>query len=311
MTPWRIVFFGTPEFAVPSLQALLASGEHVVGVVCQPDRPSGRGQRVMPPPVKVAALEAGLEVIQPERVRTPEFLEQLRAWRPDLAVVTAYGRILTPAVLAVPPHGCINVHASLLPKYRGAAPVQHAILEGESHTGITIMAMDEGMDTGGILLQRETTIGEQETAGELLARLAEMGGATLREALPLLKEGRLSVMPQEDARATMAPLLRKEDGHVDWTLPAVAIARRVRAFQPWPSAWSVVEGKRLKILRAVAEAGVGGGPPGTLQDRGGKACVSTGEGVLRLEEVQPEGRRRMAAEEFLRGLGAGHSVPLA
>ncbi len=248
--PLRIVFFGTPDFAVPSLQALLDGDDQIVGVVCQPDRPAGRGQQLSAPPVKVAAVQAGVPVLQPDKVRTPEFLDALRQWAPDLIVVAAYGRILPKPVLDLPPHGCINVHASLLPKYRGAAPIQWAMLRGEVETGVTIMQMNEGMDTGDIRLQRATPIGADETYGALQARLAVLGAEALREALADLKAGTLPRVPQREADMTLAPMLSKEDGRIDWTQAAADIARRVRALHPWPSAFTVLDGKLLKIHRA-------------------------------------------------------------
>ena len=234
----RIVFFGTPEFAVPSLRALLAGRDPVIGVVCQPDKPAGRGQQLTVPPVKRAALRAGLAVFQPEKLRAPETLETLASWAPDLIVVAAYGKILPKHVLELPRLGCINVHASLLPKYRGAAPIQWAILRGEERTGITIMCMNERMDAGDILLQQEIDIGPQETYGELQARLAEVGARALMETIARLHAGTLMPQPQREDEMTLAPMIKKEDGRIDWTQPAVHIARMVRAFNPWPSAFT-------------------------------------------------------------------------
>ena len=252
----RIVFFGTPEFAVPSLQALLAGSDAVVGVVCQPDKPAGRGQQMSAPPVKQAALRAGVPLLQPEKVRTVQFFDAVRAWTPDLIVVAAYGRILPPPLLELPQHGCINVHGSLLPKYRGAAPIQWAILVGETTTGVTIMQMNERMDAGDILLQRETAIGADDTYGALQSRLAELGATALMDAIDQLHNGTLARCPQDESRVTLAPLLTKADGRIDWTHPATAIARQVRAFDPWPSAFTDLGGKRLKLhgARAVATA---------------------------------------------------------
>ena len=299
--PLRIVFFGTPDFAVPSLRALLESDDEVVGVVCQPDRPAGRGQQLSAPPVKVVAVQAGVPVLQPDKVRTPEFLDALRQWAPDLIVVAAYGRILPKPVLDLPPHGCINVHASLLPKYRGAAPIQWAMLRGEPETGVTIMQMNEGMDTGDIRLQRATPIAADETYGALQARLAVLGAEALRAALTSLKAGTLPRLPQRDADMTLAPMLSKEDGRIDWSQAAADIARRVRALHPWPSAFTVLDGKLLKIHRAHPTAPAAVAEPGTVVTLDDGIAVATGTGTLVLDEVQLEGRKRLSAAEFARG----------
>jgi methionyl-tRNA formyltransferase len=297
---FRIVFFGTPQFAVPSLQALLAGPDQVVGVVCQSDKPAGRGQHVTPPPVKQVASEAGVPVLQPDKLRAPEFLDALRAWAPDLIVVAAYGKILPKSVLECPRHGCINVHASLLPKYRGAAPIQWAIVRGEERTGVTIMQMNERMDAGDILLQRDTAIGSDETYGELQERLAVLGATTLLDALAQLRAGTLIAHPQQDAEATLAPIIKKEDGHIDWTQPALSTVRMVRAFNPWPSAFTHFGGKLLKIHRAHASAAAAVRPPGTVTATHNGIAVATGDGTLVLDEVQLEGRKRLAATEFAR-----------
>jgi methionyl-tRNA formyltransferase len=297
----RIVFFGTPEFAVPSLRALLAGRDPVIGVVCQPDKPAGRGQLLAVPPVKQAALRARLPVFQPEKLRAPETIETLASWAPELIVVAAYGKILPKHVLDLPRLGCINVHASLLPKYRGAAPIQWAILRGEERTGVTIMCMNERMDAGDILLRQETAIARQETYGELQARLAEMGARALMDAIARLHAGTLMRQPQREDEMTLAPMIKKEDGRIDWTQPAVHIACRVRAFNPWPSASTTLRGKQLKIHRAHAEAAESGAPPGTILRIGEGVAVATGGGTLVLDEVQLEGRKRLPAAEFARG----------
>jgi methionyl-tRNA formyltransferase len=302
-TALRIVFFGTPEFAVPSLQTLLAGRDPVVGVVCQPDKPAGRGQHLTAPPVKHLALEAGVPVLQPEKLRVPEFVDALRAWMPDLIVVAAYGKILPATVLDSPRYGCINVHASVLPKYRGAAPIQWAILRGEERTGVTIMRMNERMDAGDILLQRETRIGAAETYGELQTRLAVIGAELLAEAIARLRAGTLAGQAQDEADMTLAPMIKKEEGRIDWAQPALAIARVVRAFNPRPSAFTYLDGKRLKIHRARATAAHSGRAPGTVILSGDSLTVATGDGTLTLEEVQLEGRRRLRASEFARGGG--------
>ena len=298
---FRIVFFGTPSFAVPSLQALLDGPDVVVGVVCQPDRPAGRGQHLHVPPVKGLASSRGIPVAQPEKLRSGESPLQLRAWKPDLCVVAAYGRILPPAILELPPLGCINVHASLLPKYRGAAPIQWAILRAEAVTGITIMQMNERMDEGDIRLQRQTPIGSDETFGELEERLAHLGAAALTEALVLLRAGELPRARQDDAQATLARMISKEDGRIDWHLPAVEIVRRVRAFNPWPSAFTFLEGKLLKIHRARMVAGAADDSAGVVVRVGDKIEIGTGRDRLAVEELQLAGRKRLAAAEFARG----------
>jgi methionyl-tRNA formyltransferase len=297
----RIVFFGTPEFAVASLRALLDGPDVVGGVVCQPDQPVGRGQRLAAPPVKELAVRRNVPVLQPTKLRDPVVLDQLGAFAPDLVVVAAYGRILPPRILTLPRLGCINVHASLLPKYRGAAPIQWAILGGETVTGITIMQMDEGMDTGAILLQRATSIGDDETYGELQTRLARLGASTLMQAITLLKQGNLLPRPQDHAAATMAPLIKKENGRLDWTKPAVELARVVRAFNPWPSAYTTLRGELLKVHRAHAVAD-GAHPPGTVDVRDNCIVVACGAGALELDELQLAGRKRLSASEFLPGV---------
>jgi methionyl-tRNA formyltransferase len=304
---YRVVFFGTPSFAVPSLRALLAGPDEVVGVVCQPDRPAGRGQHVQPPPVKALAQVRGLPVLQPTKLRGAEFATALRGCSPDLVVVAAYGRILPSAILELPRLGCINVHASLLPKYRGAAPIQWAILRGETSTGVTIMRMNERMDEGDILLQREIPILADETYGELQGRLADLGAETLMEALADLEAGKSAARAQDHAAATLAPMIDKADGAIDWTLSSDEIARRVRAFNPWPSAFTRLKGKLLKLHRARALAETTAAPPGTVLSTGAEIRVATAEGVLAIDELQLEGRRRMLAREFARGgaLSAG------
>jgi len=300
---FRIVFFGTPEFAVPTLQALLDGPDTVVGVVCQPDKPSGRGQHLQAPPIKGLAEQHAVPILQPVKVKTDALPNALRNWKPDVAVVAAYGRILPAAVLDLPRLGCINVHASLLPKYRGAAPIQWAILRGEATTGVTIMRMNERMDEGDMLLQRATPIGADETYGALQPRLAALGAAALMEALAALDAGTLRSVAQDHAAATYAPMIRKPDGAIDWTHAAAAIACQVRAFNPWPSAFTVLAGRLLKIHRARASAESAGAPPATVLELGETIRIATGSGVLAIEELQLEGRRPLAAREFGRGAG--------
>jgi methionyl-tRNA formyltransferase len=288
---------------VPTLRELLEGPEEVVGIVCQPDRPSGRGQRLHAPPVKLLAEQHGVRVYQPEKLRTAEAERTLREWAPDLAVVAAYGRILPAALLDLPRLGCINVHASLLPRYRGAAPSQWAILRGEEKTGVTIMSMNERMDEGDILLQEEVAIGGEETYGELQDRLAVAGAAALGRALELLHAGRLTPRPQDHSAATLAPMIEKEQGRIDWSESATEISLRVRAFNPWPSAFTTLDGKLLKLHRARPLDEATRAAPGTVVSAAGTIHVATGAGVLEIDELQLEGRKRLAAAEFARGGG--------
>jgi len=298
---YRVVFFGTPEFAVPSLQALIDGPDQVVGAVCQPDRPAGRGQHLQPPPIKQLALRHGLPIVQPSKLRSEEFPAQLRAWAPDLAIVAAYGRILPTSILAVPSLGCINVHASLLPAYRGAAPIQWALLRGEETTGVTIMGMNERMDEGDIRLQRATPIGADETYGELQRRLADLGAAALMDALELLARDALPSRVQDHALATSAPMISKEQGAIDWSRSALDIARQVRAFNPWPSAWTRAGGKLLKLHRAHALEAPVTVPAGVVLELGASLRIATGAGVLAVDELQIEGRKALPAAVFGRG----------
>ncbi len=295
----RVVFMGSPDFAVPSLEAL-AAGYSIVGAVTQPDRPAGRGGTLKPPAVKEAALRLGIPVIQPEKLRQPEALAQLQAWAPDLIIVAAFGQILRPAVLDLPPLGCINVHGSLLPRWRGAAPIQAAILAGDKETGITIMKMDPGVDTGPILSQRSITIASDETGGSLFEKMAKLGAELLVETLPRYLNGDLIPQPQPEEGATYAPMLKKEDGLLDFTQPAAALERRVRAMDPWPGAYFEWNGAPLKVLRASVsgEKSPGAGSRLTVQ---GRPAVGTNEGILVLEEVQPAGKKSMPGKAFLAG----------
>ena len=303
----RVVFMGTPAFAVPSLEALDASDHEVVGVVTQPDRPKGRGQAVVPCPVKELALAKGLPVSQPEKVKSPDFLRQLSDWKPDVIAVTAFGRFLSKPILDLPPMGCVNVHGSLLPAYRGAAPIQWALIHGDPETGITTMLMDEGMDTGAVLLQQTVPIEPEDTALELGARLAQAGGALLVETLTRLAERSVVPRAQDHSRATVAPLLTKEDGVIDWTQPATEIANRIRGLSPWPGSYTFHHGHRLIIRkgRVDAQGGQGGSDgqrPGTILAVGPKSFwVETGEGRIEVLEVQPANKKRMSVEQFLLG----------
>ena len=301
----RIVFMGTPEFAVPSLGALLKSDDQVVGIVTQPDRPKGRGQVLTPPPVKLIAQREGIPFLQPAKIRVPEFLTALADWKPDLIAVTAYGRILHGPILALPPMGCVNVHGSLLPKYRGAAPVQWAVINGETETGITTMMMDEGMDTGAMLLQEPLPIFPEDTSGTLAPRLAELGGRLLVETIARLKAGTITPQPQNHALATLAPPLKKEDGVIDWMTSAISIANRVRGLSPWPGAYTYFGGERWMVWSATASPARAGAVPGTIIDVTKQTIhVATREGVLALREIQPANSKRLTVMQYL----AGHRV---
>jgi methionyl-tRNA formyltransferase len=295
----KIVFMGSPEFALPTLQSL-ARHYTVVGVVTQPDRPAGRGNILTSPPVKQLALKLGLPVIQPGRLKEPGVFEQLQTWNPDLIVVTAFGQILRQNVLDLPRWGCINVHASLLPRWRGAAPIQASILAGDKFTGTTIMKMDAGIDTGAILSQVETRIGECETAGELFSRLAEAGAKLLMDTLPDYLSGKLIPKSQDDSHATYAPMIEKEAGHLDFSQEIELLARKVRAYNPWPSAFTEWQGGLLKIHRAhvVSAQGTSQGFHDVIE---GKPAIGAMGGWLVLDEVQPAGKKMMTGAAFLQG----------
>jgi len=295
----RIVFMGSPEFSLLTLRGL-AQFYQVVGVVTQPDRPAGRGRILTPPPVKELALTLGLPVIQPNRLREPEALAQLQAWQPDLIVVAAFGQILRQNVLDLPPQGCINVHASYLPRWRGAAPIQAAIAAGDASTGVTVMKMDAGVDTGAILSQAAVEITDQDTGGTLTARLALKGAELLLTTLPGYLEGKIQPQPQDNTLATYASMLKKEDELLDFNLPAEVLARRVRAYQPRPGTYIPWEGNILKILSARASAGANltVGEHAILDKR---PALGTSSGWLVLDEVQPAGKKPMSGQVFLNG----------
>jgi methionyl-tRNA formyltransferase len=298
----RIVFLGSGAFAIPSFERLREDGHEVAALVCQPDRESGRGRALAPPPLKPVAQARGVPVLQPRRIREPEAMEALRALRPELQVVVAYGQILPRSVIEIPPLGTVNVHGSLLPRYRGAAPIQWAIAAGEAETGVTTMLIDEGLDTGPMLLFRRTSIGPEETAGELESRLARLGAEVLLETVHGLASGTLRPVPQDNTRATLAPLLKKEDGRMDWGRPARELVNKVRGFHPWPGAFTTVNGRPVKVLRAgIAEPGPG--DPGVVIGLDGREIlVAGGEGTrLKLLEVQPESRRAMSAGAYAAG----------
>lgn len=303
----KIVFCGTPSFAVPTLQAVLRAGHEVALVVTQPDRPSGRGMTLIAPPVKQTALAAGLTVIQPEKIKkNEEFRAQLERIAPDVILVVAYGRIIPKWMLDLPRYGNLNLHASLLPKYRGAAPIQWAVANGEAETGVTTMRLDEGLDTGDILLQQRLTIAPDQTAEDVFPLLAAMGAALMVETLEGLAAGTIGPKKQDEAQATHAPILARDDGRMDFNRPAMMLYNRWRGFQPWPGAWTLLNGKKFVAQRLMPlDAGsLPDGPeePGTLRVQDGRMFVRCGEGTwLELVEVQLEGKKRMPAAEFLRG----------
>jgi methionyl-tRNA formyltransferase len=306
--PLRIVFFGTPVFAVPTLDRLIASDHDVVAVVTQPDRPRGRGQRLAPPAVKARAAEAGVPVLQPERLRDEALMARLREWRPDLGVVAAYGRLLPQALLDLPRFGMINVHASLLPRWRGAAPVHRAIMEGDRTTGVTIMQVVEALDAGPMLARTSVEIGPDETSEELEQRLARAGGQLLADVVDRLAVGPAHLEPQDDAAATYARKIDRADSPIDWARPAAAVHNQVRGLHPWPLAATWLADRRLLIRRTDVQPGdAGNAAPGTVVKAGDELVVAAGHGQVRLLEVQPEGRAPMAARAFVNGyrLAAG------
>jgi methionyl-tRNA formyltransferase len=298
----RIVFFGTPSFAVASLQALVNDGFTIASVVTQPDKPQGRSRSVLvPPPVKVAAQSHGIPVLQPIRPMGDVFSTSLRRLEPDLGIVVAYGHILRPEILSLPTKGMINVHASLLPRYRGAAPVQHAILRGETETGISIMQMEAGLDSGPIIHRVSTAIDGDETAGALAARLAGIGAMALVEALSLISGGLARPQPQDHAKATYAPKIDREMARLVWQRDAATLARQIRAFDPAPGAWATLNGSVVKLFAAREVPGTG--EPGTVLSAGDRVIVAAGRGALAVQEVQPAGKARMPVEAWVRGRG--------
>jgi len=295
----KIVFMGSPDFSTTTLQSL-AKHYNVVGVVTQPDRPAGRGRKLASPPVKTLALKLGLPFIQPERLSEFAAMAQLQAWNPDLIVVTAFGQLLRPEVLDLPAHGCLNIHASLLPRWRGAAPINAAILAGDHESGITLMQMDPGLDTGPIIRQRAIPINSDETAGSLFVKLAQLGADFLIESLPAYLRGELSPQQQDDSFSSYAPMLKKSDGELDFNQSAKALARQVRAYNPWPGTFIFSGSKLLKIHRARA-IGVTSPGMGVFSRSEGLPAIGTSEGLLILDQVQPAGKKVMPGEIFLRG----------
>lgn len=303
----RTVFMGTPEFALPTFQGLIETGVNLCGVFTQPDRPRGRGKQLAPPPVKELALKHHIPIFQPEKLRDPVAVEQLRKLQPDLIVVVAYGQILPKSVLEIPRFGCINVHASLLPRYRGAAPINKAVVNGEQVTGVTTMLMDVGLDTGDMLIKRATEIGDEETAGELHDRLSLLGREAMEETLRRLCDGTLRPEPQEEAQSSYASMMKKEDGRIDWRCSAKAIHNLVRGLSPWPGAFTLWNGQMLKLARTLAEEGMAAEPGTVLSADADGVCIACGQGVLRVRELQLAGKKKLPADDFLRGtsLSAG------
>lgn len=302
----RVVFMGTPDFSVGTLRELVKAGHEVVGVVSQPDKPKGRGKSLMPTPVKEAALELGLPVYQPKKVRDPEFFEVLRELAPEVIVVVAFGQIIPQSILELPPYGCINVHASLLPKYRGAAPIQWAVIDGEPESGVTIMKMDTGLDTGDMITKVVVPIEKDETGGSLFDKLSEAGAKLLVDTLPSLADGTAVYEKQpEESPTPYAAMIQKQLGNIDWKRPAVEIERLIRGLNPWPSAFTKLNGKTLKIWSAQVlneSEKDAAAVPGTILSADAQGlCVKTGQGVLNITELQLEGKKRMDTPAFLRG----------
>ncbi len=296
----RVIFFGTPDFAVPSLRALLEAGEEVVAVVTQPDRVKGRGHKLSAPPVKDFALSEHIPVLQPAGVRSPAFFDELTGLGPDVIAVVAYGRIIPSPILKLPRMGCVNVHGSLLPKYRGAAPIQRAIIDGERKTGITTMLMDEGLDTGDILLREETEITDDDDARTLGGRLSVMGASLLVRTIKDLRDNLIRPIPQE-GEVSYAPPLKKEDGRIDWSQPAKRIFDLVRGTSPWPGAYSFLSGERITIVRAKVATFDSGCSGGVIEKAGEEFEICTGGGILAIIEVKPEGKKAMPAGAFVNG----------
>ena len=310
----KIIYMGTPDFAVGPLEALIAGGHEVLCVMTQADRPKGRGHKMQPTPVKEAALKAGIPVLQPAKMRDPVLWETLKAYGADLFVVAAYGKILPPEILSIPPRGCVNIHASLLPAYRGAAPIQHAVIDGQKETGITTMLMDEGLDTGDILRRYPVPVADDETGGSLFDKLAALGGEAILDTLRGMEEG--SIVPEKQGEMTTpyAAMLTKESGNVDWGKSAEEIERLVRGLDPWPGAYSFLNGKMIRFKKTAimpenalpeeqdSDGGAADRMPGSVfAGAGGRLYVRTGSGVLEIKELQPEGKKAMPADAYLRG----------
>lgn len=298
----KLLFMGTPEFSVPTLEALISAGHEVIGVITQPDKPKGRGKEMQSPPVKEAAQKHGITVYQPQKVRDPEFVKVIENLNPEAIVVIAFGQILPKAILDIPKYGCINIHASLLPKFRGSAPIQWAVIEGEKETGITTMYMDIGVDTGDMLLKKVIPIKEKETGGSLHDKLAQAGGPLIIETLSMLEEGTAVRIKQDDAMSTYAKMLDKKLGEIDWNLPAEQIERLIRGLNPWPSAYTYLHGKTLKIWDADVIAKDYAGQAGEITEiTKDSIIVKTGRAALAIRLLQLEGKKKMEADSFLRG----------
>lgn len=295
----RIIFMGTPDFAVSSLQAVIDRGDEICAVFTQPDKPKGRGHKFQPPPVKELALQHGLPVFQPVTLRDGDVQKIIADLKPEAIIVVAYGKLLPPSVLAVPPLGCINVHGSLLPKYRGAAPIQWAVINGEKSTGVTTMFMAKGMDTGDILLKAETDIGPEETAGELFDRLKLIGAGLLTDTLNQLEQGCLKGTPQDNSEATLAPMLKKEMSAIDWSMPARRIHDQIRGLNPWPCAAATIDSKRVKLL--ASQVIEGSYTPGTVHNIDGELLIACGQGMLKITELQTETGKKMSGKNYLLG----------
>lgn len=307
----RIVFMGTPDFSVPTLEALYRGGHDIAAVITQPDRPKGRGKSVLMTPVKEKALEYGIPVYQPEKVKTPEFVETLKELAPEVIVVVAFGQILSKDILTLPKYGCVNVHASLLPKYRGAAPIQWAVIDGEKTSGVTTMFMDEGLDTGDILEKREIALDPKETGGSLFDKLSVLGGELILSTLRKLEDGTITREKQGESGTSYAKMLKKSMGEIDWSAGAAVIERLIRGLSPWPSAYTFLGGKTLKLWDAdvvspeeaekIRSGFAGEAACGTVLSAADRIFVETGDGILAIGEVQLEGKKRMSADAFLRG----------
>lgn len=300
----KIVFMGTPDYAVGALEALIRAGHEITAVVTQPDKAKGRSGSLQPPPVKVCAVEHDIPVFQPERIKRPEAVEQLKTYEADVFIVAAFGQILSQEILDMPTYGCLNIHASLLPKYRGASPIQHVIIDGEEKTGITIMQMDAGIDTGDILYQKELSIDRQDTYSTLYEKLTSLGGTAIVEALELLVQGALQPVKQRDEDCCYARIITKDMGRIDFDRDALSIERLIHGMDPWPSAYTSYQGRQLKIWDAVAEEeDAPDMEPGTVVNVGKQDfAVATGRGILRIRELQLEGKKRMSAHDFLLGV---------
>ncbi len=297
----RTVFMGTPDFALGTLEGLISAGCNMVGVYTQPDRPKGRGKKLAAPPIKELAEKHGIPVFQPLKLRDPAAVEQLKELRPELIVVIAYGQILPKAVLDIPQHGCINVHASLLPKYRGAAPINKVIVDGESETGITTMLMDVGLDTGDMLIKRSLPIDANETAGHLHDRLALLGRETMEETLKQLCHGNLTPEQQDDSLSSYAPMMKKEDGLIDWSKSATEVHNLVRGLDPWPSAYTQLNNEVLKISRTSIDTTISDSPGSVLKADTDGVLIACGKGALLIDQLQLPGKKKLSAADFLRG----------